>query len=99
MRQKKSNLINHLHKNGREIIDVSFEQMNSFACNMLEVKSRNGNALLILSQQALKSFDPSQTGLLEKFCKLVPISIPTIESIGGGSVRCMMAEIFLEPKE
>jgi hypothetical protein len=62
---------------------------------MLALKTNTGNDLLALSQTAYDSLTTNQQSAIEEFCELVPLSIPTIEAIGGGSVRCMIAEIFL----
>lgn len=78
----------------RTVIDVSFDQMRQFACNILELRSRNG-PVIALSAAALASFTSGQRRLLERFGGLVPVAIPTIEAVGGGSVRCMIAEIHL----
>ncbi len=80
---------------GKKIIEINFPQMNSFAGNMLEVENKEGKSFLILSETALKSLDKEQIQTLETFTELLPLSIPTIESIGGGSARCMLAEIYL----
>jgi hypothetical protein len=69
--------------------------MQSFCGNMLEVQNKNQERLLVLSQTAYDAFSPEQRELLGRDKTLVPISIPTIETIGGGSARCMLAEIFL----
>jgi hypothetical protein len=66
---------------------------------MLEVKNSAGEQFLVLSQTAYNSLRPEQVKKIETFTKLLPIAIPTIEETGGGSVRCMMAEIFLERKK
>ena len=84
-----------LQESGLEIIEIDFEQMNSFAGNMLAVTDANGKIVTVLSQSALDALRPEQISSLEKYGELLPIAIPTIERIGGGSVRCMMAEIFL----
>lgn len=81
-----------------EIIDISFAQMNNFAGNMLALKTNVGKSLLALSQTAYHSLMPKQKDSIEKYYELLPLAIPTIETIGGGSVRCMMAEIFLPLK-
>jgi hypothetical protein len=83
-----------LKKAGKEIILISEEQMNSFACNMLQVENSEGKQFLILSQTAFDSLNKSQIERLSSYNELVVISIPTIERVGGGSVRCMMAEVF-----
>lgn len=84
-----------LQNTGKEIVDISFEQMNAFAGNMLTVLNDKSEELLVLSETAFDSLSNQQKNTLEKYSELLPIPIPTIEMIGGGSVRCMMAEIFL----
>lgn len=79
----------------KELIDISFEQMNSFAGNLLQLKGKNG-LVTILSQTAFDSLSESQKTAISSTSKLLSIPIPTIESVGGGSVRCMMAENFLQ---
>lgn len=86
-------------KTDKEIMDISFSQMNHFAGNMLALKDGAGNDLLALSQSAYDSLLVSQRHTLEKYCTLIPLAIPTIETIGGGSVRCMIAENFLPAKK
>ncbi|TWI98134.1 hypothetical protein JN11_03213 [Mucilaginibacter frigoritolerans] len=79
----------------KEIIDISFEQMNQFAGNMLEVKNKNGETLIVMSQNAYNALNVSQKAALQQFGKLIYADINTIENIGGGSARCMMAEVHL----
>ncbi|MES2062044.1 MAG: arginine deiminase-related protein [Bacteroidota bacterium] len=93
---EKEKVINSLKSTGKEIIDISFDQMNHFAGNMLEVKNNNGDTLVVMSQAAFKSLSVEQKALLEKYGKLVYADINTIETNGGGSARCMMAEVHLE---
>ena len=93
--EEKETVVESLKRSGLEIIDISFEQMNKFAGNMLEVSGKNGKVFLVQSQRAFDSLRKEQIAVLEKYCELLPIPIPTIETIGGGSARCMMAEIFL----
>jgi hypothetical protein len=83
---------------GHEIIDISFSQMNNFAGNMLALQTNTGKRLLALSQTAYNCLIAKQKNTIEKYYELLPLAIPTIESIGGGSVRCMIAEIFLPLK-
>ena len=84
-----------LTETGHEIIDITFEQMNNFAGNMLEIKTNNNKSILALSQSAFDSLTANQKNQLGKYIELVPLSIKTIETIGGGSARCMIAEVFL----
>ncbi|MBI4929486.1 MAG: amidinotransferase [Bacteroidetes bacterium] len=83
-----------LTKTGRQLIDISFEQMNNFAGNLLEIQTNGNKNIVALSQTAFDSLKSEQKSEIEKFCELVPLSIKTIETIGGGSARCMIAEIF-----
>ena len=81
------------------IIAITREQMHQFAGNMLQVKNNNGEKFLIMSQTAFNSLRKEQKEMLEAYSTLLPIAVPTIEEVEGGSVRCMMAEIFLERRE
>ena len=88
-------VIEYLKSTQKEIIEITFEQMNQFAGNMLEVKTKNDETLIILSKSAFKALDDIQIALLEQYGKLVYADIHTIENNGGGSARCMMAEVHL----
>jgi len=79
----------------KEVIIISQNQLNHFAGNMLQVFDQSEKPHLIMSNQAYTSLNKEQISCLEKFNPIVPISIPTIEALGGGSTRCMMAEIHL----
>ncbi len=85
-------------KTKKEIITISMTQMEKFAGNMLEVKNDDGERYLCMSQKAYDSLTKDQKQKLESKTNLLPIAIPNIEKYGGGSVRCMMAEIFLPLK-
>ena len=87
-----------LESTNHAIIPITREQMHSFAGNMLQVKNNNGEKFLIMSKTAFKSLRKEQKEMLEAYSTLLPIAVPTIEEVEGGSVRCMMAEIFLEKK-
>lgn len=92
-----------LESTGHSIIAITREQMHRFAGNMLLVKNNpstgsGGEKLLIMSKAAFDSLRKEQRQMLEAYCKLLPIAVPTIEEVEGGSVRCMMAEIFLDKK-
>ena len=76
------------------VVDISYEQMNHFAGNMLQVQSKMGQKITVLSRQAYNSLSPLQIETLMAHTLLLPVDITTIETIGGGSARCMMAEIF-----
>ena len=82
-------------RTGKEVVDISFAQMNQFAGNMLQVHNADGDPILILSRAAYNSLRPDQISRLEAKTHLLPVAIPTIEHYGGGSARCMMAEVYL----
>jgi hypothetical protein len=89
---------NSLKETGHEIVDISFEQMNHFAGNMLEVCNSRGERVLVMSEQARQSLRADQVAVIEKYDTILAAAIPTIETIGGGGVRCMLAEVFLKKK-
>jgi hypothetical protein len=82
---------------GKELVAISFEQMNHFAGNMLQVQNKNGEQLLVMSSQAYQSLQPGQVKKLESLNRILHAPLTTIETNGGGSARCMMAEVFLKP--
>jgi len=84
-----------LESSGHEVIRITKEQMHSFAGNMLQVKNSKGEKFLLMSQTAFDSLYEDQKEELSARSKLIPIQIPVIEKTEGGSVRCMIAEIFL----
>ena len=88
-------LIAEIEASGRPLIAVDFGQMGRFACNLIELKNRDGDPVIALSSTALEAFRPDQVRMLESFGELVAVPIPTIEAVGGGSVRCMIADIHL----
>ncbi len=80
-----------------DVIEISMEQMEKHFCgNILQVNSASGNALIVMSQRAFAGFKPKQIRRLEQYGKILPIDLDTIETVGGGSARCMMAEVFSE---
>lgn len=79
---------------GKEIIEITEKQMHCFAGNMIQVKNTDGNLFLVMSRSAYDSLDNVQLNKLQKYNELIVTAIPTIEKYGGGSVRCMMAEVF-----
>lgn len=87
---------NLLETSGKEVVEISLQQMHRFAGNMLQLTSNDGAALLVMSQQAYQSLSNSQIKQLTKYCKIVSSPLNTIENCGGGSARCMIAEIYLE---
>lgn len=95
---EKKNVIDHLKETGKEIIDITEEQMHKFAGNMLQVGGMGAAKYLVMSQTAFDSLTENQIKTIEKYNPIIAVDINTIETLGGGSARCMMAEVFL-PKE
>ncbi len=94
-KKERKNVVRHLKKDGKEIISITEDQVNNFAGNMLQVKGSNDERYLIMSQSAYDCLTTNQIEAIEKHCKIVSSSLDTIEACGGGSARCMMAEVFL----
>jgi hypothetical protein len=88
-------VIDSVHSTGKELISISLDQMNHFAGNMLQVINRQGQPFLVMSEQAYLSLNESQVISLGKHCELIYSPLYTIEQNGGGSARCMLAEIHL----
>jgi len=80
---------------GKQVLEISLDQMNRFAGNMLEVRSADGQHYTVMSQQALDALGGEQRTLIESYTPIIASSLDTIERFGGGSARCMMAEVFL----
>jgi hypothetical protein len=78
-----------------DIIDITFQQLQCFCGNILNVKNNSGESIIVLSASAMWNFEDNQAATLQKYGRLLEVSINTIETVGGGSARCMMAEIFL----
>ena len=87
-----------LESTAHEMIRITRDQMHQFAGNMLQVKNKKNDKFLVMSQTAFDSLTEDQRERLSSYSTLLPIAIPAIEKAEGGSVRCMMAEIFLEKK-
>ncbi len=79
----------------KEIIEISEEQMQQFAGNMLQVQNKSGDKFLVMSETAYKSLNENQISAIEKYCEIIYADLTTIEVNGGGSARCMLAEVFL----
>lgn len=87
-----------LETTGHEIIPITRKQMHSFAGNVLQVNNSKGEKLIIMSQTSFDALTQEQKDKLSVYSRIIAIPVPTIEKVEGGSVRCMMAEIFLEKK-
>ncbi|WP_421762699.1 citrulline utilization hydrolase CtlX [Ekhidna sp.] len=92
--QERENLVEQLEETNKEIIEISEEQKEQFAGNMLQVLGSDDQRLVVMSSAAFNSLSDDQRNTLKKYGKLVYSDIHTIEKLGGGSARCMMAEIF-----
>lgn len=93
---EKEIVITALRKSGLEIVSITLEQMNKFAGNLLQAENKDGSKILLMSASAFNIFSKAQLKVIEKFTNIVYSDISTIENIGGGSVRCMLAEIFFK---
>lgn len=94
-KKERRNVLKHLKEDGKEVIAITEDQVNAFAGNMMQVHNAAGVRLLVMSDQAYQSLNADQIKKLEKYNEILHPSIETIETLGGGSVRCMMAEVFL----
>ena len=94
-KKERKSVIKNLKEDGKEIIDITEKQVNNFAGNMLQVKGKDDKRYLIMSQAAYDSLLPSQIKTLVKHTDILSSSLYVIEACGGGSARCMMAEVFL----
>ncbi|MES2480005.1 MAG: arginine deiminase-related protein [Bacteroidota bacterium] len=94
--QERALLAKSIETSGKEIIDISFNQVKCFAGNVLAVNNELGENYLALSVTAYSSLSEGQKERISRHAAFLPISIPTIETIGGGGVRCMLAQNFLK---
>ena len=94
-KKERKNVIKHLKQTNKEIISITEEQMHLFAGNMLQLRGENDQRYLVMSGTAHKSLSKDQIKKIEKYCPIISSSLDTIETCGGGSARCMMAEVFL----
>lgn len=91
---ERNELVEKFNTTGKEIIEITISQMKSFAGNMLQVRNKEGQTFLVMSEQAYRSLNEDQIAKIEAETKILYSPIPTIETFGGGSARCMMAEVF-----
>lgn len=97
-KKERKMVLDSLRGDDKEVILITEDQVNNFAGNMLEVKGKNDERFLVMSESAYKSLTKKQIAQLEAHVEIIHSSLDTIEACGGGSARCMMAEIFL-PRE
>jgi hypothetical protein len=98
-KKERKEVIKHLKEDKKEIIAITEEQVNSFAGNMLQVLGKNEERYIVMSNSAYESLTKQQLNQIEKHGKILYSSLDTIEACGGGSARCMMAEVFLPKNE
>lgn len=94
-KKERKNVVEHIKMDGKEIIRISEEQMCHFAGNMLQVIGADDQRYMVMSTQAHQSLTKEQIQAIEKHCPIIHSPLDTIETCGGGSARCMMAEVFL----
>ncbi len=94
-KKERKEVVKHLKTDGKEVITITESQVNNFAGNMLQVRGKNEELFLVMSAAAFQSLTKDQIYNIEKHCKIISSSLDTIEACGGGSARCMMAEVFL----
>lgn len=86
-------LLARLEESGKEVVEISMDQMYGMCGNILQTRNNDGQPLIVMSERALRTFDRDQLRVIERNGLIVPVSINTIETVGGGSARCMLAEI------
>jgi hypothetical protein len=94
-KKEKRLVVKNLKEDKKEIIEISEEQMHQFAGNMLQVKGANESKYMVMSKAAFDSLRPDQIKKIEAHAQILSCDLQTIETCGGGSARCMMAEVFL----
>ncbi|RAR47187.1 citrulline utilization hydrolase CtlX [Flavobacterium lacus] len=97
-KQERKMVLDNLKADGKDIILVTEDQVNNFAGNMLQVKGKDDKRYLVMSNSAYQSLTKAQIHKIEQHCEILHANLDTIEACGGGSARCMMAEIFLPIK-
>ncbi len=95
---EKKQILTNLKTGGKKLINITYKQMNAFAGNCIQLRNKDGKKFIAISSTAYSSLSSEQIGLLTSNSDLIIGTIPTIEKIGGGSVRCMIAENFLEKR-
>jgi hypothetical protein len=94
----KEKLRQQLLSSGRELLELNYHQLENFAGNMLMLRNSKGGNAMVMSERAFRSINTEQVKLIEKYAEIVCCDVNTIEQVGGGSVRCMLAEVFLEKR-
>ena len=97
-KKQRKNVSSFIKSSGKKLIEISENQVESFAGNMLELVNDKGESILVMSKSAEDSLNENQKNIITKYSRIISSDINTIETCGGGSTRCMMAEIFLPKK-
>lgn len=97
--EERDNVFDTINDSGKKILEISYKQMNQFAGNMLQVENQSGQRYLVMSSQAYNALNHRQIQELESYNPIIHSDLTTIETNGGGSARCMMAEVFLPLKK
>lgn len=97
-KKERKAVVNSLKEDGKEIITITEEQMHQFAGNMLQVEGKDDEKYLIMSAKAHRSLSPEQIDKIKTHSEILSSDLEVIEMLGGGSARCMMAEVFLPKK-
>ncbi|MCR5861675.1 arginine deiminase-related protein [Flavobacterium sp. J372] len=98
-KKERKMVLENLRNDGKEIILLTEAQLNNFAGNMLQVQNKEGKSYLVMSASAHQALTKDQISKLEKHTEILSANLDTIEACGGGSARCMMAEVFLLKKQ
>lgn len=93
-KKEREMLLKQLDETNKEIISISLEQVKNMTGNILEVRATDGKTKIIMSESAYNSFTPEQLNILRRYGDLISVNIKNIEMVGGGSARCMLAEVF-----
>jgi methyl-accepting chemotaxis protein len=91
---ERTNAVAALERSGKKVIEITLDQVSNFCGNLLQLKSIEGQRYWVCSERAYKAFTPAQRSELENDAKFIHTPLPTIETLGGGSARCMLGEIY-----
>lgn len=94
-KEERQKVIDELKANKKEIVYISEEQVENFLGNAIELKNKDGVSILIMSSTAYNILTEKQKNIIEKYSVILPVDVKTIEKYGGGSARCMIAELFI----
>lgn len=93
-KDERARVLKELHDLGKTVIDISFDQVLKMCGNILELQDKEGQSVIVMSRTAFDHFTADQKSTLAEFGALLPVDIPVIEAVGGGSARCMLGEVF-----